>query len=136
MQQHQAIKYLPQLVNKDFLKIYQQYDNTILSGCGNISSKSFLIADFLREEKQKTLVWIVNDVTEKEIHKKMLDFWSNVPIFDFELKENPLSDREVTRLNNGKIINLISKSIVFSILTHSIITHSCISFFSSFLSIV
>lgn len=109
MEKTNAIKYLPGLVNNEFLKLYNHFDHTILSGVGNISSKAFVIADLLREVSDKNLVWIVNDSTEKETHKKMLNFWTNVEVFDFELQDNGFNDREVNRKNNGKIVNLISK---------------------------
>jgi transcription-repair coupling factor len=104
-----AIQYLPSKVNQDFFRLYDQFDKVILSGSGNISSKSFLVSDFYRYEKAKNLVWIVNDISEKETHKKMLQFWSNHEIIDFELEENGFNDREVTRRNNGLILNLIGK---------------------------
>jgi transcription-repair coupling factor len=104
-----SVKYLPQTVNEEFLKVFLQFKDTVLSGCGNISSKAFVIADFLRSVENKSLIWLVNDITEKEIHKKMLTFWTNLDVFDFELEENYFSDRLKTRINNGKVIQLIAK---------------------------
>lgn len=109
MQNLSAITLMPRKVNQDLFRIFEAYGDTILSGGGNISSKVFIIADFLREVKNQNLIWIVNDSTEKEFHKKMLNFWTDLPVYDFEITENPLSDREVTRENNGKIVKLIQK---------------------------
>ncbi len=103
-----AIKVLPHKVNEDLFKLYEKFDDILLSGCGNISSKSFIIADLLRELKGKSLIWIVNDEADKEFHKKMMKFWTSLPIIDFSLDENIFNDKEVHRKNLGHIVNLIA----------------------------
>lgn len=109
MNSENAIASLPRKINADLFRLFDSFDKTILSGCGNTSSKAFIMADFLREIKGQSLVWVVNDAADLEFHKKMINFWTNTEVHDFQLDPNMFNDKEVNRRNQTKITNFISK---------------------------
>jgi len=109
MDQQNAISVFPDKINKDFLELFNKHKQSIFSGLGNISSKSFIISDFARNIDSKNLLWIVNNVNEKNTLKRMLSFWTDIQILDFFIEENSFNDKKIHRNNLGKIINLISQ---------------------------
>lgn len=109
MEKQNAIKVFNNLVNQDIFNLYEKFPHAVFSGCGNHSSKAFIVSDLFQEIQAKNLVWVLNNSQEKNDIKKMLQFWTDAEILDFEIKDNNYSDKHIHRENLGRITHVISQ---------------------------
>lgn len=104
------IKYFPTVQNGRVLDALTKYRNISVSGGGNYSAKVFMIADVMREMKEKTVLWVVNDDTEREHVIRSLRFWSDAEIAGFELLSASAGNiREYENFNKIFSIELVDK---------------------------
>lgn len=93
--------------NEEVFELVSKFPDVIFSGAGNFSSKSFLMADILREYSDFSVVlWVVNDFTEQEQVARMLKIWTPYNIYSFGVTEEVGVDPE--RETKLKITELIS----------------------------
>lgn len=69
------------------------------SGFGNSSSKSFVVADILKQRNYSSVLWIVNDKNEQEAVERAISFWSNLPVFCLNKVEDVRDKERLNRLN-------------------------------------
>ncbi len=89
--------YFPKEVHKEIFDACRRDEPLVISGVGNITAKSYMIADFVQRRKFKNIVWLVND--NKEIYevRNNLPFWTDHPIHCLDhLLEGNRDDYRVT----------------------------------------
>ncbi|PJC37254.1 transcription-repair coupling factor [Candidatus Peregrinibacteria bacterium CG_4_9_14_0_2_um_filter_53_11] len=69
------ITFFPKLQNTLISENYQRFPAITISGAGNFASKAFILADLMREQKQKPILWIVNDQAEQENVARSCEEW-------------------------------------------------------------
>jgi transcription-repair coupling factor len=103
------IKLFPSGQNLKVIEQFKDQGYSSLSGSGNYSSKAFLVSDVLRELKDiNKVLWICSDQNHKENIIRALSLWSEVPVYDLNLEENPTRNREVERKNKVKKMEFLS----------------------------
>jgi len=103
------ITLFPQGQNLPVIEQFDQHGYSSISGGGNYSSKSFLVADLMRETKElHNVLWICSDRQHKEHTVRSVTLWGDTQVHDFEFEENPIRDRAITRRNNVRVMEMIS----------------------------
>lgn len=106
------IKYFPTVQNGRVLDALLKYRNVSVSGAGNYSAKVFMVSDVLRDLKDKTVLWIVNDETEREHVARSLQFWSGEDVLTYEMEQAESGNiREFgnhNKIHNIEFVNRVS----------------------------
>ena len=94
------------------LKVIEQFDQqgyTSISGGGNFSSKSFLVADLMREsEGLHNVLWVCSDYQHKEHGARSVSLWGDTSVHDFDFEENPVHDKKIERENRVRVMEMIA----------------------------
>jgi transcription-repair coupling factor len=77
------VSYFPKEEFADATGLFSELKNVSFSGAGNSSSKAMLISDILRDKKcgVKSVLWVVNDLSEQNMVKKAVNNWSDRDVF-------------------------------------------------------
>ena len=89
--------YFPKEAHHKIFDATKPNEPLVISGMGNISSKSYLISDYISSKKFKNVFWLVND--NKDIYevKNNLPFWVDQPVIGLDnLLEEGQEDYRVT----------------------------------------
>lgn len=97
---------------------FEEKRNITLSGSASYSSRAFTVADILQNSKKKfsTVVWAVNNISEREVFVQDIPKWTGLPAFSLDLRggnEWEMVDlqkcsREDKRYNSLQIAEFIS----------------------------
>jgi transcription-repair coupling factor (superfamily II helicase) len=80
-----------------------------ISGGGNFSSKAFLVADLLRENKDlHNVLWISSDVQHKEHMVRAVTLWGNTHVHDLVIEDNGIRDKKIERKNKIHVMETMS----------------------------
>lgn len=103
------ITLFPHGQNLQVIEQFQDQGYSSISGAGNTSSKAFLIADLMREVKDlHQVLWVTSDSQSKENTVRDLRLFGDVPVFGFELEDNPMRDEGTAWRNKVKRMEFFS----------------------------
>jgi len=110
------LSFFSQKENKKLLTELNQRKEIILSGIGNITAKTFLLADFFKNHSKSILYIIDDDQNIKKIEQD-LNFWIGVNNFKvINLKKNKVTQMDLVdclfQLNNQHKILVIKSSLL------------------------
>lgn len=71
----ELVSIFPEVQNNSVLQGFQKNQHIGISGAGNFASKSFVLADVLRETEERPVLWIVNSAEEREAAAKCCEEW-------------------------------------------------------------
>ncbi|MBI5421655.1 transcription-repair coupling factor [Candidatus Peregrinibacteria bacterium] len=72
--------YFPKKGHSDIFSTLKPGEPLVISGVGNISAKGYLMSDYLRNVKNRNILWLVNETPEIYELKNNLPFWTDMPI--------------------------------------------------------
>lgn len=108
--------YFPSKLHQDVFKSHDlDHEPLVISGVGNITAKSYLIADLVKQKKVRNVFWLTND--NKNIYdlKNNLPFWTPQSVVGLDhLMSSNQEDYRVTET----IIGLNSKETHFYLLNY------------------
>lgn len=88
---------------------FAQNGYSSISGGGNFSSKAFLVADLLRENKDiHNVLWICSDVQHKEHMVRAVTLWGDTHVHDLVIEDNPMRNKEVDRSNRVHVMETMA----------------------------
>lgn len=87
--QKKVLDFFSRDVHAEIIEHLRKKKRIVISGLANNTVKGFLLADFLRQGKEKTVFWVVNSNEELLNLKKSLEFWQieNVYVCEHQLRE-------------------------------------------------
>lgn len=103
------ITLFPKGQNLRVLEQFDQHGFSSISGGGNTSSKAFLVADIMRENKDlHNVLWICSDFQTKEHAARSISLWGDTRVYDFNFEENPIRDKEIASRNKMHVMEMMS----------------------------
>jgi transcription-repair coupling factor (superfamily II helicase) len=108
------ISQFPAKFHENLVDLSSENRKITVSGVGNFSSKSFVLADLLRSKNfLRSALWVVGSDEEKELVMKNLPFWSDIPVFHYEQKVSSLgaltpADLRENRIKSLELVSLIT----------------------------
>lgn len=95
--------------NLEVVEQFAQNGYSSISGGGNFSSKAFLVADMLREQKDiHNVLWICSDVQHKEHMVRSVALWGDTHVHDLVIEDNPLRNKEIDRKNRVHVMETMA----------------------------
>ncbi len=100
------ISFFPSVQNSRVLSLFEDSKNLSISGAGNFSAKVFSFVDVARRDKRlSTVLWVVNDETEKDNVVRSLQLWSDFEVMDFSISAvEGVKAKQIQRENNIKLL--------------------------------
>ena len=104
------VKLLPGVCDREVVAQFDADGVSTISGGGNFSAKTFLIAQMLVEKKEiNNVLWVVSNYQEKEQVLKFAEIWGGRHVNCLDLQQNDVMSENIARKNKIDTMYFLSK---------------------------